>query len=364
MNFSQNGDLCNSFCEQDPDDINSCCALRNGFCYGYDGNKTYNGDGSEFASNCTTTEDTAGTFERINSTLKNFTTLDAYIPYITISGVNDIAGTTATLTGTHYSYDYNSTVPFFRLDGVDLFPKYERIHNYSVPHTETYDLENLTTNTTYNYTFCVGYGLGWASIVCDATKNFTTGFIPTVTFGTPDNINKNNVTLHWTIDWNGATNVTYKFITNPTWLPSYDGVAKTWFWSSLATETEYDYFLQIQYETLGNTYQFNTTNQTVTTYYENAFDDIWDTLLQGSSFAKILLGFVVLFGTIFLGVGAFGKYNIQISMIAVLIFTIIGTVLASLMKLFPLYILLLIIIGSVLLMIAKQTLFGNDGGGR
>jgi len=359
LSFGENGELCNSFCEQNDD--NTCCSLRNGYCYGHLGNITATGGGSDFASNCSTSEIQNGEILYVNES-KNFTTLAPYIPYITISGVNNLASETATLTGTHYSYDYPSTVPFFRLDGVDLYPKYNYTHDYTTPHTETYNLTNLSTNTTYNYTFCVGYGLGWASIVCDTTANFTTGFLPTVTFASPNPINKENATLHWTIDYAGATNVEYRFRDSVgAWIPAVDGVSTSYDWTGLTAETDYTYYLQIQFDTLGDTFTFNTSTQSVTTAYENEFDNVWDTLLQGSSFAKILLGFVILFGVIFLGVGAFGKYNIQMSMVAVLIFTIIGSVLATLMKLFSVPILLLIIVGCVVLMVLQRMLFSGDG---
>jgi len=167
--------------------------------------------------------------------------------------------------------------------------------------------------------------------------------------------------LHWTFDWNGATNVTYKFIENPTWLPTYDGVTANYEQDSKQPETTYYYFLQYQFETLGDTYAVNTSIQSYTTDYANQFDSVWNTLFQGSSFAKILLGFVIMFGIIFLGVGAFGKYNIQMSMVAILIFTVVGAVLSTLMNLFTFFHLLLIIIGAVLLMVMKSMFFsGGD----
>jgi len=353
-------ELCKTECENTP--TATCCA----YDYNVAGNECYYGtstvnEGSfssaTYGGACAISENE--TVNTICSEVKTLTTLDAYIPYITTSG-SGVESETATLTGTYYSRDYPSTVPFFRLDGVDLYPKYNYTHNYTTPHTEIYNVTGLTANTTYNYTFCVGYGLGWSLIVCDTTANFTTEYLPTVTFASPNPINKEDVTLHWTVDWNGATNVTYNFRSSVTDVPAIDGVAKNYLWNGLTAETDYTYFLEIKYLSNGNPLAFNTSLQTVTTAYENEFDNVWDTLLQGSSFAKILLGFVILFGVIFLGVGAFGKYNIQISMVAVLIFTIIGTVLATLMKLFSGTILILVIVGSVVLM-ALQRMFMSGG---
>lgn len=299
---------------------------------------------------------------QIEGTTYDFRTLEAYIPYITISGALDIAGTTATLTGTYYMEDYSSTVPFFRLNGEDLYPK-NNYTNPTEPFTETYDLTGLETNTTYNMTFCVGYGLGWANIVCDAQRTFTTGYEPTFTWGLPTEVYDTSYILHWTIDFSGTTNVAYKLNdNNPTWLTSFDGVQKDWSVTGLDPETTYTNFVAIKYDTLGSTYYLNTSDQNVTTYYDNAFDDIWDNLLQGSDFAKILLGFVVLFGVITLSVGAFGKYNMKMGFTGILVMIILGTVIATLMNLFPLYILLLIITGSVLLLIAKNMFFSDEGG--
>jgi len=296
----------------------------------------------------------------ITGTTYDFRTLTAYIPYITISNAIDIVSTTATLTGTHYTYDYPSSVPFFRLDGEDQYPKTNITKGYGETNTFTLDLTGLETNTTYNYTFCVGYDTGWSLLVCDSTKEFTTGFEPSLTFGIPNPLGQNDVTLHWTFDWNEATNVSWRFSdAGGDWIPSHDGVTYDYEVDGLIAETTYYYYLQYRFDTLGTTHYVNTSLQSYTTDYANQFDSIWETMFQGSSFAKILLGFVVMFGIIFLGVGAFGKYNIQISMVAVLIFTIVGAVLSTLMNLFTFFHLLLIIIGSVLLMVMKSMFFGG-----
>jgi len=342
----------------------SCIEVDNGYCSVWNTYKWIDdGDGSSFASNCTTTEISTGTTTTINDT-DYFRTLDAYIPYHTISGVTDISGTTATLTQTFYKEDYDSLVPYFVIDGVDQTNK-TNISSVSEPYTYTLDLTELATNTTYNYTACVGYGLGWSLLVCNTTKEFTTGFSPSVTFGTPTLVNANDVTLHWTVDWAGTTNVTYKFKgSNPSWVTTYDGVAQTWKWDSLTAETNYTYWLEINYTTLGTAYLYTTPTQYVTTYYENAFDDVWDTLLQGSGTAKTLLGFVVLFGIIFVGVGVFGKYNMRMGLMPIILFVVVGTAIATLMKLFSVGMLLLVIVGAVVLAMLTGLFKNHDEGGR
>lgn len=364
---SECADLCNRFIGN-PLFNNGTFGEGEGCCYYVDNtpydeciinrNITYEAGASAFWSEMM--NDSANVPREITGSIHNFTTDAPYPPYITNSIAINITGVSASLTGTYYVEDYPSVVPFFRLDGIDLLPK-ENETIISEPAHYSYNLTGLSSNTTYNYTFCVGYNLGWANLVCDSTKIFTTPVMPIVTFNLPTFVNANDVTLNWIVDWDGTTNVTYKFKgVNPTWLETNDKVPRSYFWDSLEAETNYTYWLTINYTYLGTEYQFQTPDQYVTTYYENAFDDIWDTLLQGSSFAKILLGFVVLFGIVFLGAGAFGKYNLQLGFIGILVLIIIGTVIAGLMKLFPISILLLVIGGTIILLVLKNMFFRGE----
>jgi len=83
-------------------------------------------------------------------------------------------------------------------------------------------------------------------------------------------------------------------------------------------------------------------------------------MLQGSTTAKLLLGFVVLLGIIFFGVAVFGKYNMNLGVYGIMILAVVGTALATLMKLFSVGILLLVITGVVLLVIMKNMFFKGD----
>ena len=337
----------------------SCCSWKNAYCYGYNGSTVYDGGGSYYAANVTNSV-TTNSYAIVNSTTKNFTTLRD-IPYITISNAIQLGGETATLTGTYYEEDYNSTVPFFYLDGVILNPRYN--YTNSSPRTETYDLTNLTQNTTYNYTFCVGYGLGWALRVCDTQKQFTTGFIPTISIGGETHIDDTNATLHFTVDYNGATNVLWSLfyggtnVTSPTL--STDG-ANSYHWSNLTEATTYPYYIQLNYTTLGNTFLLNSSSDSFTTASENEFDDVWDTLVEGNSKAMILLGVVVVLMILFGSVLVFGKFNMELGTFGILAIVVIGTIIATVTHLFPVYILLAVIIGSVVLAVMKQMFFGGE----
>jgi len=121
---------------------------------------------------------------------------------------------------------------------------------------------------------------------------------------------------HWIHD-NGATNVLISFMN----LSSYNIPSGSYLYSGLEAETNYTYYFELQYDTNGETFYLDSEYVTFTTYYENAFDDIWDNMLQGSTTAKLLLGFVVLLGIIFFGVAVFGKYNMNLGVYGIMIFS-------------------------------------------
>lgn len=344
--------------ENFPDGLNATCVeVDNGYCAVSNGTKYNSGDSNSFASNCITVPAEVPEALTVCSGVKNFTTLDAYIPTISIFNAFNITGTSAILGGSFDYQDYNSTIPYFTLNGTDLYPKYNFTEGVSGNY-QTYDLSGLFMNTSYDYNFCIGYGTGWALYVCDTEKSFTTGFQPIITLLQETNVKDTSASLKFNIDYNGATNVSYSMFGNSSYIIAIDGV-NTYNWTGLLERTNYTYHINVEFDTLGNTLYIDSDNRTFITYYENAFDDVWDNMLQGSSIAKIILGFTILLGIIFFIIAAFGHYNLQVGMLGILIITIIAAVIVSLMKLFPLYILLLLIVGSVLLVILKNMFFGG-----
>jgi hypothetical protein len=296
----------------------------------------------------------------ITGTTKNFTTLNPYPPYLTISGATDIKGKSATLTGTYYPYDYNSTAPYFLLEGVRINATPVTNGSYSVPEQPTILLTGLLMNTTYNYSLCVEYGTNH-SIICDVTRNFTTTFEPSFTWDKVDITMPTELIWYWTIDYDNVNLVEYRFNGTGTWLVAPDGVQKNQGFTGLTPQTNYTAYVAMRYKVLvGSPYIYaNSSFNTAKTYYENAFDDIWDTLLQGSTIGKLLLGFVVLFGILFLGISQFGKHNLQVGVLPILLMIVVGTAIATLMKLFTVWILILVIIGSVILMVLTNNKEGQ-----
>ena len=190
----------------------------------------------------------------------------------------------------------------------------------------------------------------------------STGFDPIITLS-ETLLEYGNEKLNINIDHNNAENVNYTIYLRDVqvlnWTTANDGLNE---YSPIDIEprTNYTYYVKVSYSTLGYNHILTSDNRTFTTYYDNAFDDIWDNLLQGSIIAKLLLGFVIVIGIIFLGVSAFGYYNFEIKAGGILILGIIGVIIATLMKLFPLYLLILMIIGFILLFIVKNTIFGDN----
>jgi hypothetical protein len=312
---------------------------------------------------------------RITGDTYNFTTDDAEIPYISISGSQDIRGTTASIKGTVFPHDYYVVQPWWEFDGdiyngtlINRTPEYnETLYSQSV--TPTYDLTGLSMNTTYNFTFCVDYdwnGTAYQERVCDIERSLTTTVEPTFTWLSVDKTMADSLEWDWKFDYNGVHTVEYQWNGTGTWLVAPDGGTKTYGFTGLEAETNYTAFVGYRYKVeLGDDFIYaNSTTNTARTYYENAFDDVWDTLLQGSGTAKTILGFVVLFGIIFIGVGIFGKYNMRMGLMPIMMFVVVGTAIATLMKLFSVFILLLVIVGAVILAMITGMFKNHDEGGR
>lgn len=96
---------------------------------------------------------------------------------------------------------------------------------------------------------------------------------------------------------------------------------------------------------------------------EETLDTMWDTLLQGSSTAKMILGFAVVLGVLFTGVRVFGENNQNVGTYGYMILSFIGVVLATVIGLLPGFIMILMLIGGVLMAVLKGLLFSGSGGG-
>ena len=302
----------------------------------------------------------------------DYTTLDAYEPSISISGAYPIYGTSVTLTGTFYPRDYYSIQPYFNMSGTIynateiVRPTYYNETLYSQIEHASYEVTGFEMNTTYETEFCILYDDNYSETICDGVYNFTTTFEPTFTWGTVDITMADSLTWDWSFDFNNVYLVEYSWNGTGAWLVAPDGATKTCGFTGLEPETNYTAYVGYRYIVeFGDDYIYqNSSDNTARTYYANAFDDVWDGTLQGSTIAKLLLGFAVLLGITFLGVGLFGQLKLELGMFGIMFLIIVGTIIATLMKLFPVYILLLVIGGAVLLAVLKNMFFNGGGENR
>jgi len=91
-----------------------------------------------------------------------------------------------------------------------------------------------------------------------------------------------------------------------------------------------------------------------------SLDVLFDALVvSGSSWAGILGGFVLVLAMIFIGAKAFKESNMQLDTFGFMVLALIGAILSTALGLFPVYILLVFIIGIVAFILIKGLLFGG-----
>ena len=98
---------------------------------------------------------------------------------------------------------------------------------------------------------------------------------------------------------------------------------------------------------------------------DDVITSFWESLLgdYNTSLIKMIMGFVLIFGLILFAAFSFGKYGVQLGTMGIMIFTFLGVVFATLLGLLPIYVLILILVGGVLLIILKQMLFPGTSSG-
>jgi hypothetical protein len=92
---------------------------------------------------------------------------------------------------------------------------------------------------------------------------------------------------------------------------------------------------------------------------------LWDGLLgsYNTSLVRLLLGFAVIIGFIILGLWAFSTFNQGFNMVALMIFAFIGFVVATLLQLLSVAILILLLVGGIIIIVLKATMFPDSNGG-
>ena len=292
-----------------------------------------------FCDDYSCTNKTFTTLALDNSSITNFTNEP-----LSISSIN----ATATLViGDYYT---NYTLYCNRTIGVTTDTLYD-----DVELSEDYSqvVASLSSNTAVPCKGCVEYN---GIEECSAWVTATTGASPTFS-SSVSNVKKTNATLNFVIEKDGASNVSYQFNATP-YAVATDGTYSNII-SNLTEATYYSYNATLSYDTLGITnYLYSTGN--FTTLNDNEFDDVWDTMFDGNSKAKIVLGVFALLVIIFGTIAVLGKYDVKLEVFGILAIVVIGTIIVTLMQLFPVYILLAIVLGSVVLAIAKTMLFGGE----
>lgn len=136
---------------------------------------------------------------------------------------------------------------------------------------------------------------------------------------------------------------------------------------NLTYDTKYEYIFVIEFEIdrYGgiNTYESSGEWISFTSNVEKSMENIWNSLLEGSSWAKILMGVAITLSVLFVGVRTFGRSNMQLGTYGIMILLFTGALLSTIIGLFPTYILLLIVIGGIVLAVIKGMFFNNINNG-
>jgi len=90
-------------------------------------------------------------------------------------------------------------------------------------------------------------------------------------------------------------------------------------------------------------------------------DVLFNALTVESSWAGIVMGFVLVLGIIFVTARVFSKGNNQLSTFGFMVVGFIGMILATVLGLFPAYILIIFIVIGLILILLKTQLGGNNG---
>ena len=89
-------------------------------------------------------------------------------------------------------------------------------------------------------------------------------------------------------------------------------------------------------------------------------DDMFALLTTGPSWAGVILGFILVLAILFIGVTAFGRNKVELGTYGFMILIFIGILLSTLVGLFPAYVILVFLIGSVAVIVIKQLFFKGD----
>ncbi len=89
-------------------------------------------------------------------------------------------------------------------------------------------------------------------------------------------------------------------------------------------------------------------------------DEMFGLLSAGPTWASLILGFVLVAAVVIIGVVAFGKSKQELGAFGFMVLVFIGALLATLVGLFPAYILLILIIVPMAFMVIKKISGGSS----
>ena len=90
-----------------------------------------------------------------------------------------------------------------------------------------------------------------------------------------------------------------------------------------------------------------------------SIDLMFAKLVIEGSWASYIAGFILVLAVIFMGVVAFGKAKVEIGTFGIILFTFIGVVIATVLKLFPIYVLLTFVVLSIAAIAIKKLIGGS-----
>lgn len=243
----------------------------------------------------------------------------------------------------------------------------------SLPQNYTYPafyLSPLSWTCNNDNEFCPSTDSTHAQCTCNATQVYST------IYGVAGDATNCTITTHMS-----------RFSVDKTFTTQYDGdydSLRTLF-TGLTSGATYDVWLtysclignnQLSFtmtkanytEQHGYQYMKFTKNMTVSEEAaagQQQISDLWTSLLgdYNTSLVRLLLGFAVIIGFIVLGLWAFSAFHQQFNIVGLMIFAFIGFVVATLLQLLSVAILILLLVGGIIVIVLKATMFPDSNGG-
>ena len=93
-----------------------------------------------------------------------------------------------------------------------------------------------------------------------------------------------------------------------------------------------------------------------------SIDTMFAQLVTGNVWASTIAGFIFVLIILFLAIGIFGRNKVQLDAFGITFIVFIASIIATVVGLFPSYVLLVILILSLVSIIIKTLFFGGSNG--